>query len=105
WFVRPPSEGGHGLDAMWNDDFHHSAIVAVTGRAEAYYSDHHGRPQEFISAAKRGFLFQGQRYAWQKQPRGSRTDGLSPGAFITFTENHDQVANSGDGLRLHQHTS
>jgi hypothetical protein len=64
--VRPPERGGYGLDAMWNDDFHHSAVVAITGRREAYYTDTFGTPQEFISAAKHGFLFQGQRYAWQK---------------------------------------
>src|SRR5205814_1888145 len=58
--VRPESEGGYGLDALWNDDFHHSAIVALTGRSEAYYSDTRGDPQEFVSAAKYGYLFQGQ---------------------------------------------
>ena len=45
-------------------------MVAVTGRAEAYYSDTRGAPQEFISAAKYGYLFQGQRYAWQGKARG-----------------------------------
>ena len=40
--VRPIDEGGYGLDALWNDDFHHSAMVALTGRAEAYYSDTRG---------------------------------------------------------------
>ena len=65
---RPPVEqNGYGLDAVWNDDFHHSAIVALTGRREAYFSDHLGRPQEFISAAKYGYLYQGQYYAWQNQ--------------------------------------
>ena len=64
------SENGYGLDAVWNDDFHHSAVVALTGRREAYFSDHLGRPQEFISAAKYGYLYQGQYYAWQKQLRG-----------------------------------
>jgi maltooligosyltrehalose trehalohydrolase len=103
--VRAAEEDGYGLDAMWNDDFHHSAIVAVTGRSEAYYSDHHGAPQELISAARHGFLFQGQRYAWQKHARGTRTDGVPPAAFVIFTDNHDQVANSGDGLRLHARTS
>ena len=103
--IRPPHEDGYGLDALWNDDFHHSAVVALTGRAEAYYSDHRGSPQELISAAKRGYLFQGQRYAWQKQPRGTRTDGLAPAAFVTFIENHDQLANSGDGSRLHQRSA
>src|SRR5437773_6190823 len=58
--VRPRSEGGDDLDGMWNDDFHHSAIAALTGRREAYYADYLGAPQEFISAAKYGFLYQGQ---------------------------------------------
>jgi maltooligosyltrehalose trehalohydrolase len=103
--VRAPAEGGYGLDGLWNDDFHHSALVALTGRREAYFSDHHGTPQEFISAAKYGYLFQGQRYAWQKQARGSRTDGISAATFVNFIENHDQVANSGDGSRIHLRTS
>ena len=103
--VQPIEQGGYGLDALWNDDFHHSAIVAITGRREAYYSDHHGTPQELISAAKRGYLFQGQRYAWQRQPRGTRTDGIPAAAFVTFIENHDQLANSGDGSRIRMQTS
>jgi maltooligosyltrehalose trehalohydrolase len=105
WAARPRQCGGYGLDGLWNDDFHHSAVVAMTGRREAYYSDHHGTPQELISSARHGFLFQGQRCAWQRQPRGSRADGLPPPAFVTFLENHDQVANSGDGSRLWQQSA
>jgi maltooligosyltrehalose trehalohydrolase len=103
--VQPIAHGGYGLDALWNDDFHHSAMVALTGRAEAYYSDTRGEPQEFISAAKYGYLFQGQQYHWQRDRRGSATWGLPPSAFIAFTQNHDQVANSARGLRGHQLTS
>lgn len=99
--VRPVEEGGNGLDALWNDDFHHSATVALTGRAEAYYSDHRGTPQELISATKYGYLFQGQRYAWQDQRRGTPTFGLPPSAFVTFIQNHDQIANAALGLRAH----
>ena len=103
--IKSIDAGGYGLDGVWNDDYHHSAIVALTGKREAYYSDHHGTPQELISAAKRGYLFQGQRYAWQMQPRGTRTDGLPARAFVAYLENHDQVANSGDGSRVRFHTS
>ena len=103
--VRPLEEGGYGLDALWNDDFHHSAIVALTGRAEAYYSDTHGDPQEFISAAKYGYLFQGQHYHWQRKRRGTPAWGLSPDAFIVYLQNHDQVANSARGLRGHRLSS
>ena len=99
--ARPAAEGGYGLDALWNDDFHHSALVALTGRREAYYHDYRGAPQEFVSAARYGYLFQGQRYDWQDAPRGTPGLSLPPTAFVTFLENHDQVANSARGLRLH----
>lgn len=59
--VRPPEAGGYGLDAIWNDDFHHAAVVALTGLTAAYYSDYRGTAQEFVSVMKRGFLYQGQR--------------------------------------------
>ncbi|WP_236024927.1 malto-oligosyltrehalose trehalohydrolase [Arenibaculum pallidiluteum] len=103
--VRSARDGGIGLDAVWNDDFHHSAMVALTGRSEAYYSDHLGRAQEFVSAAKYGFLFQGQRYAWQKdlkRGRGTPTFGLPPQRFVWFLQNHDQIANSATGARVHE---
>jgi maltooligosyltrehalose trehalohydrolase len=98
--IRPLSQNGHGLDGVWNDDFHHSSVVALTGRREAYFCGHLGRPQEFISAAKYGYLYQGQYYAWQGQPRGTSAFGINPMAFITFLENHDQIANFGRSLRL-----
>ena len=97
--VRPLAQGGHGFDGMWNDDFHHSAQSALTGRAEAYLSDYLGTPQEYISMAKRGFLYQGQLFRWQKKRRGTLTTGVPPHAFVVFLENHDQVANSAYGLR------
>ncbi|MGH9142944.1 MAG: malto-oligosyltrehalose trehalohydrolase [Vicinamibacterales bacterium] len=103
--VRSTDDGGYGLDALWNDDFHHSAMVALTGRAEAYYSDTRGEPQELISAVKYGYLFQGQHYSWQRDHRGSASWGLAPSAFVAFTQNHDQVANSARGERGHELTS
>ncbi len=102
--VRSAAAGGYGLDAVWNDDLHHAAYVALTGRAEAYFSDHRGSPQEFVSAVKHGYLFQGQRYAWQKTRRGFSTRGLAPECFVTFLENHDQVANTAFGKRLYTRT-
>ena len=103
--VRPRSEGGDDLDGMWNDDFHHSAIAVLTGRREAYYADYLGAPQEFISAAKYGFLYQGQSLSWRKALRGSATFGIAPEVFVCFIENHDQLANTGPGQRLRFQTS
>ena len=103
--VRPSSEGGDDLNAMWNDDFHHSAIVALTGRNEAYFGDYRGVPQEFISASKYGFLHQGQALSWQKALRGTPALDIAPEAFVCFIENHDQIANTGPGDRVRFQTS
>jgi maltooligosyltrehalose trehalohydrolase len=65
--LRPPIE----LDALWNDDYHHTARVALTGLVDGYLHDYRGTPQELISAIKHGFLYQGQLYPWQKNPRGT----------------------------------
>ena len=103
--VRSRTKGGDDLDGMWNDDFHHSAVVALTGRKEAYYDDYRGTPQEFISAAKYGFLYQGQALSWRKALRGSPSIGIAPEAFVCFIENHDQIANTGSGERVRSQTS
>jgi maltooligosyltrehalose trehalohydrolase len=103
--IRPKEDRGFGIDMVWNDDFHHSAQVAVTGYNEAYYSEYLGKPQELISAAKYGYLYQGQRYFWQKKRRGTPTRGIPRDSFITFIQNHDQIANSARGDRLHFRTS
>jgi maltooligosyltrehalose trehalohydrolase len=100
--LRTPHEGGFGVDALWNDDWHHAAMVALTGRHEAYYTDYRGAPQEFVSAAKHGFLYQGQYYSWQKHRRGTPTRGFDAARFVHFLQNHDQVANSASGARGHE---
>jgi maltooligosyltrehalose trehalohydrolase len=103
--VRSCDQGGYGLDALWNDDFHHSALVALTGHNEAYYSDYLGTPQEFISALKWGYLYQGQRYSWQEKRRGTPALDLPPDHFVSFIQNHDQIANTGRGVRCQFLTS
>jgi maltooligosyltrehalose trehalohydrolase len=103
--ARPYDKKGYGLDALWNDDLHHTAKVALTGRREAYYTDYKGSPQELLSCLKHGYLYQGQRYSWQKARRGSASLDLHSSAFVTFLENHDQVSNSIDGGRGHTRAS
>ena len=98
----PEDEAGYALDAAWNDDWHHSATVALGGRNEAYYADYRGSAGEFIAAAKYGYLYQGQWYRWQKKRRGVAGLDLRPTQFVHFLENHDQVANTFDGERLCQ---
>jgi maltooligosyltrehalose trehalohydrolase len=103
--IRSVSNRGFGLDALWNDDFHHSSMVALTGKSDAYYSDYRGSAQEFLSGIKYGYLYQGQFYRWQKKRRGQSTLGLPRTSMVIFIQNHDQVANSARGQRLHEISS
>lgn len=103
--IEPVERGGYGLDAVWSDDFHHAARVATTGHNEYYYGDYQGTPQELLSAVRWGFLFQGQWNERQQKRRGGPAWSLRGEQFVHFLQNHDQVANSGHGLRAHRLTS
>jgi maltooligosyltrehalose trehalohydrolase len=105
WLLRAADVSGAGLDALWNDDFHHSTRVALTGRAEAYYTDYRGSAQELLSAVRWGFLYQGQYYTWQERRRGSPAGDIALTRFVHYLQNHDQIANALAGERLHQATS
>jgi maltooligosyltrehalose trehalohydrolase len=98
--VLPEEDGGHGCDALWVDDFHHSARVALGGGAEAYLQDYRGSAQELLSCALRNALYQGQWYAWQGKRRGTPLWRARPEQAVFFLQNHDQVANTLRGERL-----
>ena len=103
--LRPENEAGCEIDALWSDDFHHAAMVCLTGHNEAYYSDYQGTAEELLAAVKWGFLYQGQRYSWQKKSRGKPALDLKAAHFIHYLQNHDQIANSASGKRIHELTS
>jgi len=103
--MRSAEEGGFEFDGAWNDDFHHSAMVRLTGRNEAYYTDYRGTADEFVACARWGYLYQGQRYSWQQNPRGTPALDLEAWRFVNYLQNHDQVANSATGERIDRLTS
>jgi len=103
--LLPVNAGGFGIDAMWNDDFHHSARVALTGSRDGYFHDYTGRAQELLSCVRRGFLYQGQWYAWQSKARGSPFHGREAAACVIFLQNHDQVGNTATGVRIHSNSA
>jgi maltooligosyltrehalose trehalohydrolase len=103
--VRPADHHGHELDALWNDDFHHAAVAAATGRDEAYFADYRGTPQELISAVKWGALYQGQRNTRQGKHRGTPAFDIEPARWVAYLENHDQTGNNPGSVRLSRLTS
>ncbi len=70
-------------------------LVALTGRREAYYTDYRGSPQEFISVRQVRLPVPGAVVHVAEASAAARPAlDLPPHAFVTFLENHDQVANS-----------
>ena len=98
-------DGGPQMDQVWNDDFHHAARVALTGSHAGYFKDYRGRAQELVSAFRHGYLFQGQFDGWMQAARGTTVQAEPRWAFVVFTQNHDQLANTLFGQRLHLLTS
>jgi len=100
--VTPEARGGMGCDAIWVDDFHHSAKVAAGACAEAYLQDYQGTANELLGCALRNGLYQGQWYRWQGKRRGTPLWKARPEQVVFFLQNHDQIANALGGRRLHQ---
>jgi maltooligosyltrehalose trehalohydrolase len=97
--IRPTSEDGYGLDAVWADDFHHAVRVLLTGEREGYYVDFQGTAAEIARTVQGGFLFQGQALL-SGTPRGTRVTDEPAAAFIYHINNHDQIGNRAFGERL-----
>lgn len=97
--VRPRNLGGFGLNAVWNDDFHHALHVALTGEQAGYYQDFNGL-DHLCQAWNHGFVYRGQRSQYRKRRQGHSTTGLCNSAMVVFSQNHDQVGNRMLGDRL-----
>ena len=97
--VTPNVSHGLGMDAQWNDDFHHSVHAMLTGERVGYYSDY-GQPDDVARAMSQGFVYQGQYSAYRQHRYGAPSVGLPPERFVIYVQNHDQVGNRPDGARL-----
>jgi len=97
--VSPKASGGIGLDAVWNDDFHHALHVAVTGEKFGYYLDYTGA-DDLARAMDAGFVYQGEHSPYRRRKHGAPSVGLDPERFVIFAQNHDHIGNRPKGDRL-----
>ena len=96
--VTPVEEGGHGLDAVWSDDWHHAVHVALTGETDGYYRDYTD-PGALPKALQQAWVLDGSWSRHRGGPHGASPDGLPPERFIVCAQNHDQVGNRAIGER------
>lgn len=97
--VSPPAVGGLGLDAQWNDDFHHALQAALTGERLGYYADF-GDVGQLARSMSEGFVYQGQYSRYRSRRHGASSTGIEPERFVLFAQNHDHVGNRPQGDRL-----
>lgn len=96
--VTPTPLGGHGLDAQWNDDFHHALRTLLTGERDGYYVDF-GEFSQLAKAFREGFVYSGQYSRYRRRRHGSSSAGIASGRLVVFSQNHDQVGNRLRGER------
>src|SRR5436189_103739 len=90
--IRPPELGGYGLDAQWNDDFHHALHTLLTKEHEGYYVDF-GDFQHMAQAFSEGFVYSGHYSVTRGRRHGNSSRAIPPAKFVVFAQNHDQVGN------------
>ncbi len=99
--IRPRELGGYGLDAQWNDDFHHALRVLLTGDQGGYYQDF-GELGHLAKAFREGFVYAGDYSTYRRRRHGNSSQHMPAQQFVVFTQNHDQVGNRMLGERLSQ---
>ncbi len=97
--IRSPELGGYGLDAQYNDDFHHALHALLTGERTGYYIDF-GGIQDLAKAFAEGFIYSGAYSPLRRRRHGNSSKDLAAYRFVVCAQNHDQVGNRLKGDRL-----
>jgi maltooligosyltrehalose trehalohydrolase len=97
--VTAREAGGIGLDAQWNDDFHHALHTILTGETAGYLADF-GSIAQLAKCLTRGFVYDGIYSKSRRRTHGRPVLALSAHRFVAFMQNHDQVGNRAMGERL-----
>jgi maltooligosyltrehalose trehalohydrolase len=101
--ITPRAQGGLGLHAQWNDDFHHALHTALTGESQGYYADFARAP--LASLAKTltgGYFHDGTWSSFRGRSHGRPLDRTRAAAhrLLGYSQTHDQVGNRAQGDRL-----
>jgi malto-oligosyltrehalose trehalohydrolase len=99
--ITPREAGGYGLDAQWDDDFHHAVHALVTGERQGYYGDF-GAIACLAKVMKGAYFHDGTWSSFRRRTHGRPVDAQRTPAyrFVVFAQDHDQVGNRATGDRL-----
>ena len=97
--LLPQDLGGFGLDAQWNDDFHHAVHTCLTGESDGYYADYEP-PSSLVKALNDTFVYDGMHSNFLGRKHGAPVGDLPGDRFVVSIQTHDQVGNRSRGDRL-----
>jgi maltooligosyltrehalose trehalohydrolase len=97
--IRAREAGGYGIDAQWNDDFHHALHSVITGERSGYYQDF-GTFEHFARAVEHGFVYAGAYSSHRRRIHGRQLDAAPGWRLVAAAQNHDQIGNRATGERL-----
>ncbi|MFF5188322.1 malto-oligosyltrehalose trehalohydrolase [Streptomyces sp. NPDC000345] len=101
--ITPRREGGLGLHAQWNDDFHHALHTALTGESQGYYGDFARDPfAALVKTLTGGFFHDGTYSGFRERHHGRPLDRARVPAhrLLGYSQTHDQIGNRAQGDRL-----
>ncbi|MFG3497179.1 malto-oligosyltrehalose trehalohydrolase [Streptomyces sp. NPDC047928] len=101
--TTPRDQGGLGLHAQWNDDFHHALHTALTGESQGYYADFARDPLAALAKTLGHVFFHDGTYsAFRGRTHGRPVDRVNTPAhrFLGYAQTHDQIGNRAQGDRL-----
>ncbi|MCI0665474.1 MAG: malto-oligosyltrehalose trehalohydrolase [Acidobacteria bacterium] len=97
--ISRKQQGGFGLSAQWNDDFHHALHTLLSGERQGYYADF-GKIEHLVKAYREGFVYSGEYSVYRRRRHGATSAKNKSQKFIVFAQNHDQIGNRAQGERL-----
>ncbi|MGW2689653.1 malto-oligosyltrehalose trehalohydrolase [Streptomyces sp. NPDC001414] len=101
--ITARAEHGLGLDAQWNDDFHHALHTALTGESQGYYADFARAPLAAVAKTLTGGYFHDGAYSSFRGRRHGRPLDRARVAghrLLGYSQTHDQIGNRAQGDRL-----
>jgi maltooligosyltrehalose trehalohydrolase len=101
--IRTRKEGGLGLHAQWNDDFHHALHTTLTGEGQGYYADFARAPLAALAKTlTSGYFHDGTYSSFRGRRHGRPLDRAQVSAhrLLGYSQTHDQIGNRALGDRL-----
>ena len=91
-FIQSLADQGYGMDAQWNDEFHHALRVTAGGERSGYYADYNGIGH-LAKSYKDAYVYDGTYMPRRARIVGKSTAGHAGRQFVVFSQNHDQIGN------------